>query len=180
MAALGGQFSRDEITIAGWYDGFSTNVRNGHTESYFLGRRLGGDLSELGAFDAMAGRRAADLQSDFILKFRDDLETGRYIDEEGNFKLTNIELRSNQYVMRMRATSSEAFVDTSEDDEQFELVLGPVENCPDCISFANDSPWSASEIYYHPGDGSTQCKVNCHCEWLRIRDGVSGFSRVSI
>ncbi len=46
------------------------------------------------------------------------------------------------------------------------VVSPAVENCQDCLDYQAKGWVKATEIKARPGDGSTQCKTNCHCHLL--------------
>lgn len=42
-------------------------------------------------------------------------------------------------------------------------TLHPAEHCPDCLSLAAGSPYTAATLPTYPGAGGTQCRANCKC-----------------
>ena len=85
-----------------------------------------------------------------------------------------ISRRAQMYNSRLRGTASIAFETNSPDGTSFVWKLGPAEHCEDCLDLAVRSPWMKGELPVFPGDGGTDCLVNCKC-WLVRNDGLTSF-----
>lgn len=176
------QLNNGVLTIAEFGDEFYTVLLDGHTDAWVLGRQLSGDLSRLGPEDQLIARGIADGQSEFLNGFLNSLENDpRYRYEDGTFNIRIVSNRSDMYVSNMRATSAKAFTETSDSGEEFNWVLGAVEeHCSDCPELASISPWTADTLFTHPGEGDTPCLTNCKCHLVRISDGISSFKPVDL
>ena len=171
---VAGTLSPDE-----WYDAFASMLIDGHAGAYALGRQRGGDMWPLDVDDYLRGRAIADGETQWLLGFLDDLRNKhpRYFDAEtGVYRLSTIQQRSGLYAAKMRGTSSAAFVGTADVLEQFEWVLGAVEeHCSQCPVLAGMSPWDADAMPFYPGSADTPCLGNCKCHLVRLSDGLSSF-----
>lgn len=176
------QLNNGVLTVAEFGDEFYKILLDGHGDSWMLGRQRSGDLSAFGVDDALIAREIADEQTEFLQDFLDALDSNpRYRYEDGTFNLEIVNNRSDMYVSRMRATASEAFVESSDSGEEFNWVLGAVEeHCLDCPDLAEISPWTADTLFTHPGAGDTPCLTNCKCHLVRISDSISMFSAVDL
>lgn len=169
-----------DVTPREWADLVKELLNDGHASAWVIGRRRAGDLSAATEADELVGIGYADGQSDFLLSFMEDVENGRYTDENGDLVLSKIQNRLDLYVLNMRGTSGASFVASSDDDEEFTWTLGGAElHCPDCPELAELSPWTQSELYAFPGDGNTKCLSNCLCHLERSSDGRTSFKPVS-
>ena len=175
------ELARGEITPRQWGERFQQILIDGHTESWTLGRQRAGDLSGPTIDDFLVGIARADGDAQYLLAFIDDIEGDRYRRDDGSLKVGAVKARANLYVGKMRGTAGEAFVETSEDEEEFNWVLSAVENhCSDCPELALLSPFTKDTAFAHPGDGSTPCLGNCLCHWVRASDGIEGFKPVEL
>lgn len=162
-----------------WYDRFANLIAERHAEAWALGRRLTGDSSDVDEDDLLVGRAKADEESTWLLDFLDAVESGRYLDDEGKYRENLILNRSRLYAGKLRGTANEAFVETSDDGEEFDWVLGAVEeHCAECPELAALSPWLKDEFPTFPGSGGTPCLTRCRCHLVRSSDGLSGFAPV--
>jgi HK97 family phage portal protein len=117
---------------------------------------------------------AADGQGQFLLNFLQDVEDGRYDDENGELKLDgSLRTRSDLYATRASASASQGFIDGSPNSE-FYWTFGDKDHCPDCIEFESFSPYDASTVFTNPRQGDSVCLGNCGCYWVRD-DGLEGF-----
>jgi hypothetical protein len=158
-----------------WADRMRAALVTGHARAGYLGRTRGGDVAPFDADDTEFGRMVADDEQPFLDRFRQDLESGRYEDEDGRLLLLPVLGRAAMYVDRMLGTANEAFVGTSGSDLLW-WKLGPSESgsCEECPKLAAGSHYRASELTRTPGDCSTPCVSNCKC-WISREDGISGF-----
>lgn len=162
---------------------FKTYLADAHAKAAVLGRQKAGDTSGLSASDILLGEQIADAEEKYLARFIEDLQNGRYTDnEEAAIR------RANMYTDLLRGTSNRAFVTASNPEVTFTWILGGNENhcddedgldCPSIsVGGANgDGVYPASELPTTPGEGDTPCLGNCECEIVRD-DGVSGFVRV--
>lgn len=170
-----------DLTPREWADEFKVLLNDGHASAWILGRRRAGDLSEATDDDLLTGVAYGDTQADFLLGFMEDLLGGRYTDEDGEYKVSQIRTRANMYINLMRGTSGAAFVSSSEPEEEFEWKMGAVElHCTDCPDLAEASPWVEDELFAFPGDGNTACLSNCKCTLVRSSDGRTSFEPVTL
>jgi len=177
---IAGRLFSGKITPEKWYEEAAAQILAGHVDSWRLGRMLSGDLRGPNDDDVLLGERLFSGQNDFLLGFYDRIEAGDYTDEEGNWREDLLRQHQRAYVSSMRATANEAFVEASEDSEEFDWVPGPAEHCESCLAFARRGPYSKLTIPAYPGDGSTECVFNCHCRLRRRSDGLEGFARVDL
>lgn len=179
--ALIDDLAAGKLTPREWADAFKWLLNDGHGSAWVLGRRRAGDLSAVTVDDEIIGIGYGDSQADFLLGFLADLEGERYLDEDGNLIVSAVRARANLYVQVMRGTAGAAFVAVSDAKEQFEWVMGAVEDhCADCPELAEASPWDESTLFAFPGDGNTACLGNCKCHLSRASDGRTSFKPVSI
>ena len=183
MERLSRRLASGVLGLDEWADAFHAVLVRGHSDAYTLGRQRAGDLAAQTRDDERFGLDAADGQGERLQRFLDQLKAGdpRYFDEDGKLVPGSLDVRYRQYASRMRATSSEAFVDAGEPDDEYDWELGAAElHCVDCPELAALSPYTASTIISHPADGQTDCGPNCTCRLRRRRDKVAAFSRVDL
>lgn len=172
------QLARGDITAQTWADRFDSILLSGHSRAWHLGRHLAGDTSEFGEDDRLAGMAAKDPEGEYLNAFLGDLlkRDPRYFDEDGNLRSDAVMNRGNLYLGKMRGTANEAFVAASDEDEQFDWVLGGAEkHCEDCPRIAKLSPFDKTTLWTHPGQGDTECLGNCKCFIRRRSDRLTGF-----
>jgi hypothetical protein len=158
-----------------WYEEFDRTLFDGHTGSWRLGRALAGDDDGESEDDRIRGRAITDLQDEYLLRFRDDLENGRYLDEEGNFLEAQVRARSKMYAKALRGTANESWTENGSDDELYYWKLGATEeHCGDCPELASLSPYEKGTLFTWPGKGQTACLTNCTCH-LETESGIRGF-----
>lgn len=181
LNALIEQLGKGEITPREWADAFDEVLLNGHTQAWAMGRQRAGDLYPLKPSDQMIGLAAKDGEAPFLQGFMDDISNGRYIDDEGNWKLGQIKQRASLYVGKMRGTASEAWAKAAPLDERVYWVMLAMEHCTDCPEMAAltaSKEFTASELWAYPGSGDTQCLGNCRCV-LRLASGAESFRHPS-
>jgi hypothetical protein len=174
--ALSARLAAGSIPPRQWGESFYDLLARGHAASWRMGRNRSGDMGADDAVDDLVGRAKADGDAHWLLRFVGDIESGKYTDEDGAFKLAAFKQRQALYVGKMRGTANEAFVESSADEEEFDWVLGGAEDhCPDCPVLAESSPWKKDEMFTHPGSGDTPCLSHCKCHLVRKSDGLDGF-----
>lgn len=180
LASLAKKLVDGRLSPREWYDRFYDVLQERHTDSWVLGRWLGGDDSKPDHIDELAGRAMADQESAYLRDFLDKVESGGYLTDEGHLNLLKINWRSQLYTGKLRGTSNEAFIESSPDDDLFIWKLGAVaeDHCSDCPTLAAMSPWLKDELGTWPGSGGQPCLGNCKCSLVRESDGFSGFKPV--
>lgn len=161
-----------------WADIFDAILFRGHTDAATMGRKLAGDPWPEGIIDQLRGRAAKDADAEFLASFINDLKTGRYVDDQGELRIGQVQNRTDLYLKKMRSTASKAFVETGDTDEEYTWILGANEHCIDCPRLAALSPFTIDTLFTHPGEGDTQCLSNCTCKLRRDSDGLHTFDRV--
>lgn len=149
-----------------------------HTAAQVLGRQAAGALHAVDHVDAEVATYHMQGQGAFLAGFLADLEDHdpRYFDAETEgWRDGPINVRLQMYASRLRGTAGIAFEANSPNDAEFLWKLGASEHCADCIDIASRNPWRKGELSAFPGDGSTACKVNCHCSLERV-DGAKCFT----
>lgn len=183
LAAIIVKFLQGTQTGAVTEVGFRQYLAGAHAKAAMLGRQKSGDTTGLSTADLLLGEQIADNEGKYLKRFIEDLENGRYTEDEAGALR-----RAHMYTDLLRGTSNRAFVTASKPDDMFQWILGANENhCDDddgldCPSIAvgganGDGLYPASELPTTPGEGDTPCLGNCECE-LEREDGVVGFGKV--
>lgn len=172
---------KGDLTTSEWKEQFQAFVEDRHGYAGYLGRRRGGDFSPRHDGDRDFGKLAGEDQTDFIARFADDLDKGRYLDPDTHeLNKKAILDRAGMYVHVMRGTANEAFAGVGFDHEYFNWDEGETEDhCRDCPEIAANSPYHAVDLPSYPGDGSTECLGSCLCNLVRMSDGLRGFGRAA-
>ena len=182
LRRLTARLASGKIDVDAWQDGFHAILFDGHSDAWAMGRQRSGVPGARDEDDERFGLDAADGQDEFLTPFAQALKDKdpRYFDEEGALRIDAVNDRNALYVARMRGTANEAFVESSEDDDLFDWVLGSGDSCEDCPELAGLSPYTKATMISHPGDGQTECLGNCTCTLKRRRGDLSGFDRPDI
>lgn len=169
-----------QISVSEWRGEFEAMLLRIHTESHRIGQRLAGRLI-VDEMDAqLAGRRMLDIETSFLNNFVYAIEDGEYLNELDELNDLRVYQRSRLYLGKSRGTGNQAFVDFSEDTEEFDWILGPEgDNCEDCPILAAGGPYTKETLYTTPGAGDTPCLGYCNCELKRRSDGASGIPPMS-
>lgn len=176
MQALNERFANGEIDADKWGDLFHALLVNSHTDAWTLGAKQGGkDTTHLAAHANRNGQHAADTEGQWLDGFINDLDSGRYLDADGNLKIGAVNNRSLLYASKTRATANQSFLDAGAYEERYQWSMNGFEHCNDCPRLAALSPYSAGELFTVPG-GNTECLGHCRCVLVRLSDGVKGFS----
>lgn len=177
MGKLAQRLAQGDLSPDEWGDAFHALLADGHTQSWLLGANRGGrDVTGLNELASRFGQQAADTEGEWLQGFINDLDNGRYLDDEGNLKISAVNNRSRLYVGKFRATANQSFLDSSGFDESFDWVMTALEHCGDCPRLAALSPYRADELFTVPGQGDTECLGNCRCILVRLSDGIRGFA----
>ena len=134
MADLHGQLARGDITLRKWEKEMRAQIKLTYIDEYVLGHGGRGSMAKAdwGRIGSMCKT-----QYEFLGGFADDIQGGRYTDDEGNLNADAIAGRSDMYVNSGSAPYERG------------LTLG--QGLPDLPAY--------------PGDGSTLCLSQCHCHW---------------
>lgn len=177
MASLANRLANGDLSPDEWGDAFHALLADGHSQSWLLGASRGGrDVDGLGELARRYGQHSADTETEWLQRFINDLEDGRYLDDEGNLRTSAVNARSRLYVGKFRGTANQSFLDASGFDESYEWLMTGLEHCDDCPRLAALSPYRADELFTVPGQGDTECLGNCTCILVRLSDGVRGFA----
>lgn len=174
---LANKYARGEISVDSWYTAMDDLLLGGHSDAWFMGRFMGGDDSEFGEDDLIAGRGYRDAETRYLQYFASDLEQGRYL-QDGELMLNSIKARARLYIGKMRGTANEGFVASHDDDALFYWELGGTEDhCLECPELHTifDGVYK-SELYTTPGAGDTPCLGNCLCHLRVVVSGVSRYA----
>lgn len=177
IAELAKRLIDGHISESEWAHDFDQLLSAAHGSAWGLGRHLSGDSATNDALDQSHGRRVADLESQYLQGFLEDLlnKDSRYYDDDGKFKSEPLETRMQLYRTKLRGTANEALVTHSSDEAEWTWVLGGVEDhCADCPYLAESSPYFKDSLSTYPGSGDTPCLGNCKCHLVRD-DGLEGF-----
>lgn len=75
--------------------------------------------------------------------------------------------RMGMYAEATRAAYWAGSVAGSSRNAEFDWVLGPTENCDDCIELSDGGPYRRNNLPTVPGAGDTVCGSNCKCQIVR-------------
>lgn len=139
----------------------------------------GADLSGVVVrHDIDAAVDAVSVQRPFAESFATAVAGGRYeaVSETGE-AITDtaaVARRAAAYVIALRVTANQAWIDALPGGTLFTWVLGAAEHhCGDCPSWAAGGPYGADDLPALPGDGSSECGIGCKCD-LETTDGDPG------
>lgn len=140
-----------------------------HAEAAAMGRRLGGDPAGRMPSDALIGMEAVRDDAQRLYGWMEQMRAKdrRYYDEDGNLREPQVRNRLNLYTNRLRSTANKGFLVPGDDDALYDWVMLAVEHCSDCPGRQEGSPYTKRTLPGIPGDGSTECKVNCACVLVR-------------
>lgn len=170
-------FAAGKLTADEWGDAFHALLVDGHGDAWRLGSERGGrNTTNLQPLAQRYGQHYADLELEWFQNFINDMQDGRYLDDEGNLKESAVNARARLYAGKLRGTANQAFLDSKGMDESYNWVMTGIEHCQDCPRLAALSPYTASELFTVPGAGDTECLGMCRCLLVRLSDGVKGFN----
>jgi hypothetical protein len=167
-----GRLVSDSIGVQTWADDFFDSILQANANAHWIGRDLVSEAkTKFSESDILAARGIADVDAEYLQGFIDDIEAGRYTDEDGNLMETQILNRQKLYMGKVRGIAGQASVDNLSNDQKIFWTLGGVEvHCVDCPVLANISPFFKDDLFTTPGACDTPCLGNCKCH-LRIETG---------
>lgn len=170
-----------------------------HAQAAALGRQLAGiDGEEVGEADDLLGSSASIAQAEFLANFTNDIQAGRYNDEEtGEVSESAVNSRGFLYGAVLLGTANLAWANSvasggSTSDgganepiggggsaEQEVLLFtwhdtGDERECSDCPGLAAGGPYTRETLPTTPGAGATKCGGRCRC-YLTTSTGRQGF-----
>jgi hypothetical protein len=158
----------DQIALQRWADDFFDAVLQANANAHWIGRDLIQGNTKFSTSDMLKARAIADVDADYLQGFIDDIEAGRYTDDEGNLIESQILNRQKLYMGKVRGIAGQATVDNLGSDNKIYWTLGGNEqHCADCPILAGISPFLKDDLYTTPGACGTPCLGNCKCH-LRI------------
>lgn len=152
-----------EISPLEWYESFTQNVREGHINSYAIGRDIviKPDSFKLRPEDILLGEQEFYNYLPNIADFGDKLP---------EYTLEQALHRASLYLVSMRGTANEAY--------RFELgnteikwVTTAKESCVDCMHFASLGYMPADSWPTAPKKAQTECNVGCKC-YFTTKNGL--------
>lgn len=172
VSKLSRAVQNDNMSAIEWRNRFDSVVRLGHINAHAAGQKIAG-MQPFGVEAARAGNIAADLESEFIEGFFNDLKDGAYLDKDGVFRENKFISRMMMYVQKTRGTAYDGYVYGSP-GATFDWKIGAAEqSCEECPVWAQGGPYTEDTLAILPGGGDTTCRTNCKCYLVR-HDGVVG------
>ena len=167
-----GKLVADRIDVQRWADDFFDAILQANANAHWIGRDLVSDIkTKFGKNDILKARAIADVDAEYLQGFIDDIEAGRYTDDEGNLIESQIMNRQKLYMGKVRGIAGQATVDNLELTQKIYWTLGGNEvHCVDCPVLASISPFFKDDLFTTPGACDTPCLGNCKCH-LRIEMG---------
>ena len=167
-----GKLVADRIDVQRWADDFFDAILQANANAHWIGRDLVSDIkTKFGKQDILRARAIADVDAEYLQGFIDDIESGRYTDDEGNLIESQIMNRQKLYMGKVRGIAGQATVDNIDAKQKIYWTLGGNEvHCVDCPVLASISPFFKDDLFTTPGACDTPCLGNCKCH-LRIEMG---------
>lgn len=156
----------DGLPTRRWADEFFDAILQANANAHWIGRDLVSQIeTEFSEeLDALAARGIADNDAEYLLKFIDDIEEGKYTLDDGSFNESAILNRQRLYLGRARGLAGQASVDALEPQTEIFWRLGGNEkHCADCPVLASISPFFKDDLFATPGSCDTPCLGNCKC-----------------
>jgi len=164
-----------KLDAAAWSDQMVGALAERHGAAAALGRQKAGRPGPRGKEDDQLGDAVATLEAKFLYRFQQDIEGGRYTDDDGELDGDRITARAKLYARRLLGTANEAFVLATPADTLLDWHLGYTEdNCDDCPPLAENGPYRPEDLTFFPRSGDTRCLFNCKCSLVR-QDGITSF-----
>lgn len=165
----------DNLTAEKFIERFAALLLRAHARAAAYGRQHAGDPRALNEGDRALAATIMKNQAEYLQRFLQDIKDGRYTDPEGIPRVRLLWNRMDLYIDRLVGTTHQAFV-YADVDHLFWWRLGMAEHCEDCPRIAAASPYRGHQLPAFPGDGTTQCRTQCHC-YLEREDGRVSFTR---
>ena len=181
MERLMRRYASGSLSPREWADAMQRILVEGHTESWMMGRQRGGDSRDLLEIDFENGLARTDSQAEYLLRFMQQLEEGKYLSADGKFEVAKTRGRLNHWAHAMRGTATESFFETGSDTEDYNWMLGGNEaHCSDCPRYAALNPYTKDTMMAWPGSMDTPCFGYCKCRLVRLSDGRDSFHPVDL
>lgn len=149
-------------------------LTDAHSKAVFIGRQHGGDFSPFEADDTAYAAGIVNGEAEFLARFLADLESGRYVGDDGFLLLDRITGRAELYANKLVGTANESWSLTQGEGVWYWWRTGANESCVDCLELEAASPFREDELPTVPGSCETACVMNCGCR-LESSRGQSGF-----
>lgn len=163
-----GKLVADRIDVQTWANDFFDAILQANANSHWIGRDLvSTSKTKFSTQDILSARGIADVDAEYLQGFIDDIESGRYTDDEGNLIESQILNRQKLYMGKVRGIAGQATVDNLDVKQKIYWTLGGNEvHCVDCPVLANISPFFKDDLFTTPGACDTPCLGNCKCHLL--------------
>lgn len=170
VRALVGRLTAGELSPDAWQAAMTETLAQAHAEAAYRGRVRAGDHAPFERDDERFGYLVAQEEQQYLWRFRQDIEAGRYGVEEPD--TAAIVRRVLLYTQRLYGTANEALALTADDEDVWHWEAEP-DPCPDCSRLAAHSPYRGMPPTM-PGQCETKCLVNCRCV-VYSTSGLRGF-----
>lgn len=174
VRGLTDRLNRGDINVLQFESFLAELLEDAHAAAIGLGRRRAGDHTPNVPDDRILAQLTMQSERGFLDGFVRDLQSGKYVRDDGSVDRDAINRRSQMYANRVSGSASEAFVLASEPSAKFHWRLGAAEHCPTCLRLAAKGPYLDRELPTYPRAGATDCGTSCRCH-LERDDGVRGF-----
>lgn len=163
------------IDVPTWRDSILSSIFEANKKASAYGR----GSKEVKFDDIKNAEYFTQEQSQFLNEFANQIIEGdpEYINDKGEYLQEAILNRVHLYSKSIRITSIKSWLSVQKSDEEFYWVVTARESCVDCPYVAEGSPYTKQTLYLLPGDGTTECKMNCKC-YLRNSSGQRCFKAV--
>jgi hypothetical protein len=173
IAGLAESLADGALDPRGFGDALVAALEGAHTEAVVIGRHHAGDLAPPEADDATFAGLVVDGEAEYLARFVEDLESGRYTDQGGNWKVGAIAGRAQMYGAQLVRTANEVWALTLPETTLFYWHASKDEgSCSDCPDRETGSPYRQEDL---PEWGSGECLTNCRCS-ITTGSGREGFT----
>ena len=164
-SGIANKLGAGEISIEKWADDFYETLIQTNANANWIGRDLiTFDATKFEAMDILKGRGLADIDAEYLAGFIEDLEDGRYTNEDGSLNMNRIKNRMRLYLGKARGVTAQASIDGLPPETEIYWRLGSNEkHCGECPTLASISPFLPDDLFTTPGAGETPCLGNCKC-----------------
>jgi len=150
------EYLAQHISLAHLQQAFVTTLRGAHTQAAHIGRRMAGVTDPLHPADEAFAQTVMFEQARYLSGLIGDIRGG--LDSQ-----SEVIRRLRMYATRLLGTMNRTWAMAQPVGTMLKWVLHPAEHCQDCESRAAGGPYDAYTIPWVPGDGSSECTVNCKC-----------------